>query len=86
MIFAEYFAKFETILQNGKRAGKSNQDGAPLRLKISAEPASQAAKGKTGVGLSVDYRGEDILTAYTHISKTGWGFVTKVLLHLFQHQ
>ncbi|MFC1614376.1 response regulator [Gemmatimonadota bacterium] len=50
---------------------------APLRLKIDAEPAVLASQGKTGVVEAVDYRGEPVLAAYTHIPRTDWGFVAK---------
>lgn len=53
------------------------QDNAPLRLKIKAEPAEMAVGGKTGIKETVDYRGQKVLAAYTHISRTGWGFVAK---------
>ena len=52
-------------------------DKDPLTLQITAEPAVQAAKGNTGITETKDYRGEDILAAYTHIPKTQWGFVCK---------
>ncbi len=52
-------------------------DNAPLRLEIKAEPAIKASRGETGIVESKDYRGEPILAAYTHISDTGWGFVSK---------
>ena len=53
------------------------QENAPLKLKITAEPAVKAAAGETGVIETLDYRGEMVLAAYTHIPRTGWGFVTK---------
>ncbi|MCD4681377.1 MAG: response regulator, partial [Bacteroidales bacterium] len=52
-------------------------DNAPLNLHISAEPAINAANGKTGLTISADYRGEVVLAAYTYIPKTAWGFVCK---------
>jgi signal transduction histidine kinase/HAMP domain-containing protein len=52
-------------------------DNAPLNLTISAEPAVSGAQGKTGIIITTDYRGEDILAAYTYIPETGWGFVCK---------
>ena len=52
-------------------------DNAPLNLHISAEPAVNAAEGKTGITVTEDYRGEKILAAYTHIPETSWGFVCK---------
>ena len=56
-------------------------DKDPLTLQISAEPAVMAAKGNTGITETQDYRGEDILAAYTYIPKTQWGFVCKQDLH-----
>ena len=56
-------------------------DNAPLNLKISAEPAFNASQGKTGITVTKDYRGEDILAAYTYMPETGWGFVAKQDLH-----
>ena len=52
-------------------------ENAPLNLQIDAEPAVLASQGKTGITITTDYRGEDILAAYTYISETGWGFVCK---------
>ncbi|MBN2237435.1 MAG: HAMP domain-containing protein, partial [Bacteroidales bacterium] len=50
---------------------------APLNLKIAAFPALKASKGYTGVTKSNDYRGVQVLAAYTYIGETGWGFVAK---------
>lgn len=50
---------------------------APLNITIEAKPASYAAQGKSGVIESLDYRGENVLAAYAHISRTGWGLVVK---------
>jgi signal transduction histidine kinase len=52
-------------------------DDTPLTLKITAQPAVYAALGKTGIMETADYRGEQALAAYTHIPRTGWGFVAK---------
>ena len=51
---------------------------ASLKLKLQTQAASSASQGKTGVMETVDYRGEEILAAYTHIPRTGWGFVAKM--------
>jgi signal transduction histidine kinase/CheY-like chemotaxis protein/HAMP domain-containing protein len=51
---------------------------APLNLKIKAVPAVKASQGLTGTEITTDYRGEDVLAAYSFINKTGWGFVAKV--------
>lgn len=53
------------------------QENAVLKLKISAEPAVKGAAGETGIVETGDYRGEQVLAAYTHIPQTGWGFVAK---------
>ena len=50
---------------------------APLKLEISAEPATLDSHGETGITVSKDYRGEEILAAYTYIPQLGWGFVSK---------
>ncbi|MDA3955031.1 MAG: response regulator [Bacteroidales bacterium] len=52
-------------------------ENAPLELKIEAKPAINAAAGKTGITQSMDYRGKEVLAAYTYIQRTGWGFVCK---------
>ncbi|MCK4817695.1 HAMP domain-containing protein, partial [bacterium] len=52
-------------------------DIAPLNLQIFSEPTINAAQGKTGIAVTTDYRGEDILAAYTYVPVTGWGFVCK---------
>jgi len=48
-----------------------------LMLKIDAEPALLASRGKTGIIESKDYQDKDVLAAYTYIPKTKWGFVAK---------
>ncbi|MDQ6967413.1 MAG: ATP-binding protein [Mariprofundaceae bacterium] len=50
---------------------------APLNLQIKAQPAVYASQGRTGTAVTTDYRGEQVLAAYTYIPKTGWGFVSK---------
>ena len=52
-------------------------DNAPLNLQISSEPAVNAVEGKTGIVKAMDYRGEEVLAAYTFIPQTGWGFICK---------
>ncbi|NQU27971.1 MAG: cache and HAMP domain-containing protein, partial [Candidatus Marinimicrobia bacterium] len=52
-------------------------DDAPLNLHITAEPAVNAAAGMAGIIEINDYRDEPVLAAYTHIPRTGWGFVAK---------
>jgi len=50
---------------------------APLKLKIHAKPALLAGMGKTGIVEATDYRGEEVLAAYSYIPRTQWGFVAK---------
>ena len=50
---------------------------APLNLRIAAEPALRGAAGETSVVETRDYRGVDVLAAFTHIPRVGWGFVAK---------
>ncbi|UCH95290.1 MAG: response regulator [Candidatus Aminicenantes bacterium] len=50
---------------------------APFNLKITAKPAAAASRGETGILESTDYRDVKILAAFTHIPRTGWGFVAK---------
>ncbi len=52
-------------------------DNAPLNLHISAEPAVKSSQGETGIAVTTDYRGEQIIAAYTYIPETAWGFVCK---------
>ncbi|ATX79726.1 His Kinase A (phospho-acceptor) domain-containing protein [Mariprofundus aestuarium] len=52
-------------------------ENAPLKLQIKALPAVYASQGMTGTATVKDYRGEEVLAAYTYIPETGWGFVSK---------
>ena len=52
-------------------------EDAPLKLRIKAEPAVKAAAGEQGITNTLDYRGEEVLAAYTYIPRTKWGFVAK---------
>ena len=50
---------------------------APLKLNIKSRPAKMASQGKSGITETPDYRGEEVLAAYTYIPQTRWGFVAK---------
>ncbi|HKL66935.1 MAG TPA: cache domain-containing protein, partial [Bacteroidales bacterium] len=52
-------------------------DNAPLNLKIKATPAQMAIEGKTGIIEEADYRGVQVIAAYTSIPGMNWGFVVK---------
>jgi PAS domain S-box-containing protein len=56
---------------------------AALNRKVSlgsdeAIPLQQAVQGLRGIGLSVDYRGEEVIAHWHHIPITGWGLVAKI--------
>lgn len=44
---------------------------------LTDEPSRLALQGNTGVMESVDYRGRDVVCAYTHIPLSRWGLVVK---------
>jgi len=56
-------------------------DNAPLNLNIFSEPATKAIHGETGVTRTKDYRGKEVLAAYTYIPKTKWGFLCEQDMH-----
>ncbi len=58
-----------------------HQKNAPLNLIISTEPAVKAANGETGIAITTDYRDIKILSAFTYIPETRWGFVCKQDMH-----
>ena len=43
-----------------------------------AIPIQEALKGNDGFGLSVDYRGKEVIAAWRHIPALGWGMVAKI--------
>ena len=43
-----------------------------------AIPMQKAVRGENGIGLSVDYRGEEIIACWNHIPLLNWGFVAKI--------
>ncbi|MBJ6799161.1 response regulator [Geomonas propionica] len=50
---------------------------AVLKVKLTGKPALLAAEGQSGIAETVDYRGTYVLSAYSHIPRTGWGLVCK---------
>ncbi len=70
----------ETLIVNSEMYAVNElrwHKNAPLNLKITAEPATRAAAGESGVFVSRDYRGEKVMAAYTFIPEMNWGFVSK---------
>jgi len=56
---------------------------AALKIKVtlgdaSAFPIQQAAQGRTGSGLSTDYRGKKVIAAWRYIPSLDWGMVAKI--------
>lgn len=41
-------------------------------------PIQNGVVGKTGIGMSVDYRGNNVVAAWTHIAFPDWGLVAKI--------
>lgn len=56
-------------------------DNSLINLKLTADPAVKAAAGETGIVKTTDYRGKEVLAAFTYIPEIGWGFVSKQDLH-----
>jgi CheY-like chemotaxis protein/HAMP domain-containing protein len=50
---------------------------APLRLSINTEGVRNALDGKTGAIITLDYRGEKVVLAYTYLPETEWAFIAK---------
>jgi PAS domain S-box-containing protein len=56
---------------------------AALKIKVtlgdaSAFPIQQAVQGRTGSGLSTDYRGKKVIAAWRYIPSLDWGMVAKI--------
>ena len=52
-----------------------------MNIKIGSEdalPIQDAVKGNEGSGISVDYRGKEILSVWKYIPKASWGIVVKI--------
>jgi len=43
-----------------------------------AIPVQEALKGNNGSGISMDYRGQEVLAAWRYIPSLGWGMVAKI--------
>lgn len=60
-----------------------HEPNAVLRLKVpllskKAVPIQQAVTGQTGAGITKDYRGETVISAWTYLPALGWGMVAKI--------
>ncbi len=57
--------------------------GAALTRKVRlgeviALPIQEAVKGRSGSGISIDYRDEEIIAAWRYVPSMGWGLVAKI--------
>lgn len=43
-----------------------------------AIPAQEAIQGRSGTGISVDYRGKEVVAAWRHVPSLNWGVVAKI--------
>ena len=70
----------ETVLVNRDLLPLNELRSLPnsvLRTRIQGRPAVMAAQGQSGIARTTDYRGVEVLAAYAHIPRTGWGLVCK---------
>ena len=70
----------EMFIINSDRTALSDlkwSSGAPLKIKLSCKAALEAVNGLTGITENLDYRGEEVLSAYTFIPTARWGFIVK---------
>ncbi|CAG0123823.1 putative signaling protein [Rhodocyclaceae bacterium] len=58
-----------------------NVQAKPLQMKFSRNidvPMHLALDGETGVGIRTDYRGKEVLAAWSYLPRAGWGIVVKI--------
>lgn len=70
----------EVILINRDQIAVNKLKGdnsLPLTLKVRDEAATRALAGQTGVVETHDYRGRNVLAAYTYIPAMNWGIIVK---------
>ncbi len=70
----------ESLIINEQRQTLSRlrwMEHDPLHFVIDAMPAAESATGKTGVVRAKDYRGVEVLAAYTYLPVFQWGLVVK---------
>ncbi|GAW66607.1 histidine kinase [Geoanaerobacter pelophilus] len=70
----------ETVLVNREVMPLNELRAMPqgvLRVRLKGKPAQMAARGESGIAQTTDYRGVEVLSAFVHIPRTGWGLVCK---------
>jgi len=43
-----------------------------------AIPSQEAVQGRSGTGISIDYRGKEVVAAWRHVPSLNWGIVAKI--------
>jgi len=70
----------EAYLVDSKGMAISNllwKDNASMNMMIQSPAALKSARGETGKLKDLDYRGEEVLAAFTYIPETRWGLIIK---------
>jgi PAS domain S-box-containing protein len=62
-------------LRHDNKAVLSRHVGIGKKIAL---PIQNGVAGKTGIGMSVDYRGNNVVAAWTHIAFPDWGLVAKI--------
>ena len=70
----------ETVLVNRDVMPLNQLRGLPdgvLKVKLKGRPAEMAVQGQSGTAETLDYMDVEVLSAYAHLPRTGWGLVCK---------
>ena len=75
-----YLVGDDMLMRSDSRFRKQGDASSILRQKVDSESAREALAGKSGVGDTVDYRGELVLSSYTPLTFNGvtWALVADI--------